>query len=267
MNPVVDWLPCLDRLLTRLAIWHRDMQGGVLVTFALSLPVGFGVLGVATDYAVYNKTRSELQAAADAAAIAGAREIPLARGNPKQIASVVTNFATYQLLGKASSDNGALLTAGKLTLSSSLMDGASAVQVTISKEWQPFFLHFLNAHVTPVSVSAKARYVGRNNVCVLGLASKGSAVMLDKNARLTGNNCGVFSNSGDSAGLRVQAGAVLTATLSCSAGGVDVSGTINPAAITDCPPVPNPLAKRPPPDIGGCAQTNLKLDGIIATLD
>ena len=62
----------------------------------MSLPVLLGILGLASDYAMMTKLRSELQQAADAAAIAGAREIPLAMSNAKQVASAVTLLCRLQ---------------------------------------------------------------------------------------------------------------------------------------------------------------------------
>ena len=231
------------------------------MTFALSLPMMLGILGVATDYAMMTKVRGELQAAADAAAIAGAREIPLAMSNPKQVASAVRSFAAYTLTQDSAASAEDLATLN-LSLDVAVVEDFSAVRVTISEEWTPFFMHFIDHNVTPITVTSQARFVGRNNICALGLAGSGTAVFLDKDARLTGNDCGVFSNSTDSAGLKIGTGAVLTSTINCSAGGITLNGTAKPSAITDCPAVDDPLANRTPPDFGGCDFNDVVLDSV-----
>ena len=81
--------------------WRGNTAGGIAVSFALSLPVLLGIFGIVTDYALMTRVRSELQSAADAAALAGAREIPMAMSNAKQVASVVRSFAAYRLAGNS----------------------------------------------------------------------------------------------------------------------------------------------------------------------
>ena len=241
--------------------------GGIGVSFALSLPALLVVMGAASDYAIMTKLRAELQEAADAAAMAGAREIPLANADHKQIENAARLFAIYRLTGDAGATAEAL-EAAHITVDAKVADDFSAVDVTIKETWSPFFAHLVSSKVTPIQVTAAARFVGRTNICVLGTATSGTAVLLDKNSRLTGNNCGVFSNSTGSAGLRINTGAVVKATMICSAGGVDKNGaTADPMPLTDCPAVGDPLASRPPPGFGGCDYTSLVLTDESRTID
>jgi Flp pilus assembly protein TadG len=242
--------------------------GGLAMTFALSLPVVFGALGLASDYAMMTKVRGDLQAAADAAAIAGAYEVPLAQNNAQQVVSAVKSFASYTLV-KNSAATESDLAGRNLKVSAEVIDDFSAVKVDISEQWTPFFAHFIADNVTPVNVTATARFVGRNNICVLGLAPKGTAVDLNADARLTGNNCGVFSNSTGTNSLVAESGVKLRAAIVCSSGGLSVSGTalVDPLPITDCPPVEDPLLKRQPPDVGSCDHHGLVINGETRTLD
>ena len=248
--------------------WCRNVRGGIAVSFALALPALFGMLGLASDYAMMTKVRGDLQQAADAAALAGAREIPLANSNAKQVASAVRSFAAYKLMNDATATD-EKLAIGNLSIDVQVVNDFSAVKVTISEAWTPFFMHFIDAGVTPVTVEAEARFVGRNNVCVLGLDTRNSAVLLDAGSRLTGNNCGVFSNSTDKAGILVDRGAMVKAQIICSAGGASISGSasVTPAPITDCPAVQDPLASRAAPKFGSCDHTGLVLDSVTKTID
>lgn len=246
----------------------RDRRGGIAVTFALSLPGVMAALGLASDYAVMVKVRTDLQKAADAAAVAGAREIPLAGTNTNQVTSAAQSFAAYALTGDSTA-TAKVLSASNLSVDAVVVDNFSAVKVDISEDWTPFFAHFLMSGITPVKVTAKARFVGSNNLCVLGLAQKNRGVFLDKNSRLTGNDCGVFSNSTASDSLFVNSGSNLKASVICTAGGNDVSSsaTVDPKPITDCPAITDPLAKRPAPAFGSCDQTDLSLLNKTMTLN
>ena len=263
MRDRISLLRCCSRFWNQ---WRRSASGGIAISFAMALPVLLGVVGLATDYAVMTKVRSELQDAADAAAMAGAREIPLAMSNAKQVASAVQAFAAYRLTQNAAATASDL--AGRnLSMTVDVLPDFTAVKVSISEQWQPFFMHFVDKTVTPITVTSQARFVGHANICVLGLAGGGTSVFLDKNAKLTGNNCGVFANSTGSSGLKVGSGAVLTSTINCSAGGVSVSGSVTPAAITDCPPVENPLVNRTPVTVGGCDFNGVILDSVSRTIN
>jgi Flp pilus assembly protein TadG len=260
-------LEAFNQLIRHLGKLRSNVRGGIAISFAIALPMLLGIVGLAADYAMLSKIRSELQEVADASAMAGAREIPLAKSNPTQVASAVRSFAAYRL-----TDNSAATTedlgARNYSVKVEVLDDFSAVDVKISETWTPFFAHFVSAGVTPVAVSSKARFVGRNNICVLGLSKSGTNVYLDNGSRLTGNDCGVFSNSTAGAALRVDSGATLKAVIVCTAGGASVSGSasVDPVPITDCPPVDDPLADRSAPNVGGCDHNDLVLDGVTKTI-
>jgi len=255
------------RLAHRAGRWRASASGGMAVSFAIMLPVVLAALGLASDYAMMTKVRNDLQQAADAAALAGAREIPLSMVKTDQVESAVRSFAAYAL-SKGKDSTGSKLEEMNITLKVDVVDDFSAVQVRISEAWTPFFAHFLDASITPINVRAKARLVGRNNICVLGLAASNTAVLLDRDARLTGNNCGVFSNSTGSAGLQIDEGVAASVSIICSAGGAKInSSNISPMPITDCPPVEDPLAQRPMPSVGSCDHQSLVLKDVAKTID
>lgn len=253
----------------RLAVqFAQATAGGLAVSFAVSLPVLLVILGTASDYAVMTKLRAELQEAADAAAMAGAREIPMANADPEQVENAARTFAVYRLTGDATT-SAEKLAALALSVDVEVAKDLSVVDVTIKENWSPFFAHFVSKKVTPVRVNAAARFVGRNNICVMGLAKYKTAIDIDHDGRLTGNDCGVFSNSGDSNSLRIAHGAVVKASIICTAGGSSVSGSANvsPKVVTDCPVVDDPLANRPPPKVGSCSHKSLVIDSQVVSLD
>ncbi len=240
--------------------WAANCRGGIAVTFAMSLPVLIGVGGLASDYAMMVKLRGDLQAAADASAIAGAREIPLAMSNAEQVASAVKSYANFQLTQDAASTT-SQLSELDLELSVEVVDDFSAVTVNIIQTWTPFFAHFIAAGVTPIKVSATAKYVGSTNICVLGLSPSIAGVQLWHSAQLTANDCAVYSNTNTPAGFNVMDSGVIESSLNCVVGGykTDTAHSVTPAVVTDCPPMDDPLKDRPAPSFGACDHTSMKV--------
>lgn len=260
-----DWRGRLLQVLRRFALARG---GGIAVTFALSLPAVVVLAGVASDYAIMTKLRSELQDIADAAAMAGAREVPLANADPKHVGNAARTFAIYRLMGDGAGSTDTSLD-GRIAIDVEVAKDLSTVKVDIREDWAPFFAHFVSKTVTPVRVSAVARFVGRSNICALGLSKYKTAIDVDASARLTANRCGIFSNSRDSNSLRIAQAATVRASMICSAGGASISSSasVSPKVLTDCPVLEDPLANRPPPEVGPCKQKNMVVDGKTVSLD
>jgi Flp pilus assembly protein TadG len=235
-----------------------NTAGGIAVTFALALPAILAVVGVATDYLTYSLVRTHLQAAADGAAAAGARELAIVGVQDSQIKALVGAYVNEEVderNGPASHDT--------------LIDKKKySVTVSLQQNWTPFFAHFLDKDITPVRAGATAVLAGTTNVCVLTLDPKsGKALRLTMLAKLQANGCGVYSNSNSKQGISVELLANLKASLICSAGGVSgLLSKMTPAPTTDCPVLPDPLGKRVPPEVGPCKHTGLKLNNKIQTL-
>ena len=162
-------------------------QGGALaISFAIAAPALMVVAGMATDYAFMVRYRTELQAVADAAAIAGAREMTLAQSDASQVGAVVESYITVNAKDRGS----------PVTTTTQVNAKDATVDVSLSQAWAPFFLHFVEDGVTPIVVNATAKSVGAEKVCVIGLdESAADTVHLTDNANMTANNCAVYSNS------------------------------------------------------------------------
>ncbi|MGH6631128.1 MAG: hypothetical protein ACREB3_15485 [Burkholderiales bacterium] len=134
------------------------------------------------------------------------------------------------------------------------------VDVVIEKAWTPFFLHFFENKVTPIKVNARARIVGSRLACVVGLSPLvPPGVQLWHEARLTAEDCDVYSNTDLPTGMIVKDRATLEANLICVTGGYIALNprSVRPEPITDCPPFEDPLAARAAPKVGGCDHLDL----------
>jgi Flp pilus assembly protein TadG len=238
-----------------MALW-RSTAGSTAMMFAVSLPAIMGAVGVASDFAIYNMKQEKLQAAADDAALAGAKEFAVATSSKTAMENSAKDFALASYSGGAKIDVAVNVDSSKKT-----------VTVDLNEVWSPFFAHFLGAQVTPVVAHATASAAGRGNICVLLLdAAAKKTGFVDSGSKITANGCDIYSNSSASDGVTVNSGAAITADTTCSAGGVSNYGTITPAATTDCPVVEDPLASRAAPTFAGCDFNKYVLSKGSATL-
>jgi len=225
--------------------------GNALTAFALALPVLVAAAGAAVDYSTAAATRSKMQAVADTAALAAARELQLARTDASRVTVVANNIV------KSAIDD--------VTTAVKVDSKAMTVQVAIEKRHDGF----IRISETTLRVTATAKMSGSMPLCLLGLDPRApQTIGLEKDARLTAPGCLVQSNSTSPRGIKSEANAVMKAGMICSAGGKVQTGSANysPAPTTDCPTLADPLSSRPPPHVGGCNYNNKVVDGISVTL-
>ena len=223
-------------------------DGSVAVAAALIITALVLGAGVAVDYGTAVSKQKNLQTIADSAAIAAAREMTLANVDNTQIEAVARQMVDLK------ADSASAL----LNVSVQIDDAAATVRVSLSEPWKPFFMDLVSSTVTPINADATAQIASTGKVCVLGLdETQNRTIQLKKNAILTANGCGVYSNSTGGESIRVADNGQITAALICSAGGAGgVPGAYSPYATTDCPPIPDPLADRTPPAVGLCDHTD-----------
>src|SRR6185295_14035483 len=168
-------------------------------------------VGVGVDYLTFSHLRVKLQAAADGAATAGARELAIAGVKDSQIEAVIAAFV----------ESGVEPRNGPHNFETTIDKRKFTVTVSIRQDWTPSFAKVIDSEITPVGATATAALVGTTNVCVLTLDPQSLMPLhLDLIARLQANGCAVYSNSKSLAGIEVDALASMTAALICSAGGV-----------------------------------------------
>jgi hypothetical protein len=224
-----------------------DRRGGVIVTFALALPVVLLLVGNLIDFVLVRNQRATLQAALDSATLAAARELGLADARREQVAAVVQARVLAATRANLPGQRMPLL-------QTKVRSDPLEVEVTASQPTSLFFKGVIGHMPLSITVRSVARIVGQPNICVLALdPSLPGTISLEKEARVTANNCAVFSNSTNVNGIMSKSSAVLTASLICTAGGKDGGpANFSPPPLTDCPTFDDPLAGRPEPSIGPC---------------
>lgn len=250
----------MGRLLsfTRLHDAWADRRGNVAILFSLALLPLVGFAGAAVDYGLMGVYRAKLQAAADTGAIQAGRELRLAQmGQTSVVATIAKTYASAALAGSSKM-------LANVAVASSLLNSNTSVQVTVTATYKPLLLKSVGLQSTALSATATASSKGYP-VCALSLDPAASqSIYARTQAQITAQFCAVQANSTDKQAIYTQGAAQMTAGAICSAGGA--TGAFAPAPITDCPVMPDPLASRPPPPVGGCAYTNQVVDGGTMTL-
>jgi hypothetical protein len=233
----------IDRWMHRLA---DDCAGNVALIFALVAPILIGLAGLGMDSASFYNQQSRMQSAADAAALAIAKEMHLFVDNP----------TTLQESGKTHVE--------ALIDELGLAERAHTAHVRLAPEGTHVEVEiamvvnsFLPAEVwgeNPIVVKARAGTYGQERLCVLGLQDKSSdTIKADNGALVTAPDCAIQSNSTDPKGLSAKNLSTLISSYTCSSGGYEgLPIAFVPKPDTDCPVLDDPLAERSPPPVGGC---------------
>lgn len=240
----------------------QNTRGNIAVMTAVLAPVLVIAIGMAVDYTAATGQHRKLQGAADIAAISAAKELYLANADSAQITSVATAIANAQLRVQGETPH------APISVTASLVDDSGAVEVVISQPRLTYVSKALVSNPPPVAARAVARALGGGRVCVIGLdESAYSTISLTFEAKITAPECGVYSNSDSSGSVTSYKSSVLSAELICAAGGTDGGNdNFEPAPVTDCPRIPDPLASRPAPNYSGCDETDLQLSAETRTL-
>ena len=235
-----------------------DARGSVAIIFSLVFATAVGAVGFSLDYARLTHIQTTMQSAADAAAFAGAKEMSLADAKQENIPEIVK-----AVVRKYSDADGAIGS----TAETKIRNQPLQVEVRLERPVNLYFGGLFGKSSTTVEVLSIAQVVGQPNLCVLALEGREpAAINMTHNARLTGSNCAVFSNSSSAGGFSVASGAQLVASTVCSAGGIVGQGSIAPAPYQDCPQFEDPLGDRPEPSVGRCDHTAKIIAGRAVTL-
>ncbi len=226
-------------------------RGAIALMAAAAIPLLLLTASGAVDFASIYKHRSALQSAADAAAIAGARGLSMSDAKQDNVDAVVKAVVNHAVSSNASQNS------SQIKVSSQVTRSPLEVAVSVSQTFPTFFGKVFGMSDMVVSAQATARVIGQPHICVLGLNRYASGtISLEKQARVTGQNCAVFSNSSHVNSIKSKNSSNLTADLICSRGGKDgTKGNFTPEPITDCPGFEDPLAGRPEPPVGGCTHS------------
>ncbi len=234
----------------------KDNLGTVATTVGILAVPLMMMGGVAIDYSILSQVQSRLQNSADAAALAGARELGLTNTSDEALKNAAKNYVVDNLLlaANVNTEN------SKLVINPTISSDRKSLTVDIDYYWTPFMLHLVNKKALPVRITATASLAGDENICVVALdPSSSSSLAMTGASKITANDCAIYSNSTSPQGVFAVSSATMTATNTYSAGGFGGPvGSYYPRPITDSPAIDDPLGSRNPPFFNACNHTNKK---------
>lgn len=229
----------------------QDSAGSMALWASGLLLVAAFVTGGVIDYMSLINQKQEVQKVADSSAIAAVSETQLSGQNERQLGAVARVMAKRQLAAY-----------GEVDVKARLLDDGEGLEVTVTVPPRVFFPGPIGANAVPVSATAVAQMSGQP-VCMIGLSPKaGNTLNMQKKSAINAEGCAIYSNSTSKDGINISDSAKVTASFICSAGGVKTAKNyaLDPAPLTDCPVISDPLVARPEPYVGACDFTKFKLD-------
>lgn len=263
-----------QKLRGRWTAFRRDEAGVIFIIVGLSVPLIFGAAAISVDIGQLLYIQTELQTAADAAALA-ATDAFEDEDEAKSIA------VTYAELNLPVADNGDVLNPDDVILGNWDDDAGTftagdtptnAVQVTVRRATENgnpvplYFARVIGIDFRDVEAAAIAfTSVTDDNFCILALDPDNSgAVTMNGTPALSMPNCGLAVASSDDSALVINGNGDLEASEICVAGGSSVgnNATVNPGVTDNCSSIPDdPLAELAAPAAGACTETNFSVTG------
>jgi Flp pilus assembly protein TadG len=242
----------------------RDQRAAVLPIMAAFMMVAAGGAALAVDVGRAYAVKSDLQTAADSAALAAAVMLPDVEA-AMQAAQRAVDRSLPDLKPRLTSED---LKFGEWNASThSLIEGTgkSAVRVTVQlaesrgNALNSIFAGIIGESSTDVAASAAA---GKSGVfCLLALDQKGEGLEIDGESSLELTACSAQVNANKKDALKVHKKSEFFSDGVCVTGGASVTGdsTVSPQPSEYCPPHADPLAGLQMPEIGACTDEGLTI--------
>lgn len=232
---------------------HSD-KGSVFALTALMLPIIAGASLFAADHIAVSKQKISLQKAADAAAIATARELHFIqirrRDNSRTLSAIADGYARQNMPG-----------ADLKTTATAESDTLVAVEVAVTAE---SLLGKVFSGRKVLSASAKAELFAGQNICIIAadLAWQHPGIAMKDHAKILANKCGIYSNSKRSYSIMAKGSSFIDAQFICAAGGYHGGdGNVARKVTEDCPQIRDPLEGRALPVAEACDSSMPKTIG------
>jgi Flp pilus assembly protein TadG len=220
---------------TALQRFASDRAGNVAIIFSLSLLPAVGAAGGAVDFAVALAARSQLQAAVDAAALAGASK-EKTESAKRELANATFKANLAAISALAAVEPTITVSGNEITVSAQYATPA-ALTAALGM-----------AHI-PVKVTASALQAGGVHPCVVALSPSGTSLSLNSHSEIEAPNCAVAARSSSREALHANSASHVSASLICLEGGFRLNSrsTATPHPQTDCADIEDPLASLPVP--------------------
>ena len=221
------------------AMLRKRDRGQALVLTTLAMICLMGFLGFATDVGMLLRYKVNLQKVADAAAIAGAAQLP--------------SGGDYTAAAQASATQNGVTngTNGTVTVSRGTTYHPDAIKVYVSQPESTYLMSLFGYRTVTVAATAVAGLTSGNG-CMYAMNTnpfKDQGITVNGTGDIGAPNCGIYDNSG----LNMNGSGSITAKFVALSGPYS-PGNVTPAPLTNSVPVPDPLEYwSAPPAYATCA--------------
>jgi Flp pilus assembly protein TadG len=234
-----------------LRAFQEDRKGSLATFFALAAIPLLGFVGASVDYSRALASKTAMQGAADATALALAKQIAAGSSSLQAQSTFSAIFTRPEVqLGSVSSN---VLSSGN----------GSVVTVSAAGSIPTSFMRIMGYDAIPLHATATAAVSTGTAGCVLALdSSAANAISLGGSTAVSLSNCSVYSDSNSSSALNVAGSATLSAESIGAVGGVSISSsnvTTTDGIETHLQGLTDPYADVQMPSYSGCTQTNLNV--------
>lgn len=227
--------------------WFHSQTGNVTTLVTVLGAVVVVLVGGAVDAMSLSSQQTNLKSLADEAALSGAKQLIVSARNETALKASIAAYIADR------APRAAIRVASEINFEN------STVAVALAERPIVRFPSPLRS-IKQVEAKSIAQASGQSgNVCMISLSNTAArSIDIRNKARVTGRECGIYSNSISSSALKVSGNTSLVARLICVAGGVDgpIHKTDTTEVVTDCPRLNDPLASRARPNVGTCDYTN-----------
>jgi hypothetical protein len=236
-------------------------HGQALVLTAVALIALCAVVGLAFDIGYLFDDKRRAQTAADAAALAGAREWRKA-GNAGVVAAANAGAATN---GFTNGQNGTDVVVNIPPTSGYYANNPSFLETIVTRSRPTLFLGIVNFQSGTVRARAVAGLKESPN-CIYALDPKAKVGLNVSGGSTLNAQCGIVVNSNSNTALNGNGtgssvtGAAITVT------GKYTGCCFSPDPRSDIPPEPDPLGDRAAPTFSGCNYNDTHVTGTVTTL-
>jgi Flp pilus assembly protein TadG len=240
-----------SRLLNSLRALKKDLRGSVAPLLALAAIPLLGGVGASVDYSRAAASKTAMQGATDATALALAKEV--AQGSSSVQAQPIFNALFTRPDVQVTSVSSQVSQSGNST----------AVTVSAAGSISTTFMRVMGYAQIPFQASSTASMTTVTDGCVLALdGTASSALSMGGSTNVNLSNCSAYSDSNSSSALSVSGSATLSAESIGAVGGVSVSSsnvTTTNGVGTHLQGLADPYADVVMPSYGGCTQSNLNV--------
>jgi len=258
IRPIAPLLNPARKLIGMLSAFRHDRRGSLATVFALSAIPLLGFVGVSVDYSRALSGKTAMQGAADATALALAKQIAIGTSGlqAQPTFSAVFTRPDVQITSVVSN-----------TTSSG---NSSTVTVSATGSIPTEFMRIMGYSTIPLQATSTAFVATGTTGCVLALdSSADNAISMGGSTNVNLGGCSVYSNSDSATALTVSGSAILSAESIGAVGGISISSanvTTTDGVESHLQGLSDPYADVQMPPFAGCTETNLSVK-TTATID